>query len=391
MPGDCVNPYVCEWGIGYLWRWMNWISRADVYVLALLFVYSAVSFLRVSRHYCLVRRRHEIDSAVWKKLSADLSTAVNNLKSIAFIAPYLGLAGTCFGIMGIFRGIAMEVHEVRAMMAAIVAASLITTAAGILVAVPATCFYNYLCTRIDLVEGGNETQRTRRFQARRLPLNKRSAGAPVFAVIAAISLAIIVAICTPFFPPREPMGLGVGLTSAGCESDLLDRVVVLRITDTGKLLLNGERQERENLAVRLSAIYSTRRHRTIYLLADDEVPFQTVADTISLVRSTPAVASASSSLDISVNLLLSRAPCSDSAVVRSTQSGPSDKTNPKHVESPTEGDVSWDPIVCWGCPTSGDVVAFFIFGLVLCAPIFVLIRRVRTRKRESAQPQRFLE
>ncbi len=297
MPGDCVNPFGCEWGIGYLWRWMNWISRADVYLLALLFVYSAVAFIRVSRNYSLVRRGHEIDSAVRKNLTADLSTAANNLKSIASIAPYLGLAGTCFGIMGMFRGITMEVHAVRAMMAAIGAASLITTAAGILVAVPATCFYNYLCTRIDLVEGeafGNETQRTRRFQARGFPLNKRSAGAPVFAMIAAICLAIIVAVCTPFFPPREPTGLGVGLTSAGCESDLPNRVVVLRITDTGNLLLNGERQERENLAARLSAIYSTRMHRTIYLLADDEVPFQTVVDTISVVRSPPAVASASS-------------------------------------------------------------------------------------------------
>ena len=108
MPGACLNPYGCEWGIRYLWRWMNWIGRSDVYLLALLLAYSVAAFLRVSWRYCVARRASGIDSPGRRKLVADPSTAVSSLKSIAFTAPYLGLAGTCFGIMGIFRGIGME-------------------------------------------------------------------------------------------------------------------------------------------------------------------------------------------------------------------------------------------------------------------------------------------
>ena len=61
MPGACLNPYGCEWGIGYLWRWMNWIGRGDVYVLALLLAYSVAVFLRASWRYCVARRAREID------------------------------------------------------------------------------------------------------------------------------------------------------------------------------------------------------------------------------------------------------------------------------------------------------------------------------------------
>src|SRR5579862_9578271 len=73
------------------------------------------------------------------------------------------------------------------------------------------------------------------------------------------------------------------------------------------------------------------------------------------------------------------------------QSEPCDKTIPKPVESQTSGEVGWDPVVCWDCPTPGEVPAFFFVGLVLCAPMFILIRRVRTRKLESAKAHRFLE
>jgi hypothetical protein len=396
MPGACLNPYGCEWGIGYLWKWVTWPGRLDLLVLALMLAYAVVVSIRVSYRCHLARPIHGIDpgSSNRRRLLADLRSEARNLKSIAFIAPYLGLAGTCVGLLNLFRGIGMERHAVMLLMAAEAAAALLTTAAGILVAIPAVFLYNHLCTRIELLAGessDNETQRISCFQPRRFPLRKRSPDIPVFAIIAAISFAIIVAVCTLFFPPRESTGFGVGLTSAGCDYDLLDRVVVLRLTNAGKLLLNSEQQERENLSARLSAIYTPRMHRTLYLLADDQVPFQTVADTISIVRNTTAVAASSSSLNITVHLMLPRAPCSDYAGVRSSQSRLSEKTNPKHVESQTEEEASWDPIVCWDCPTLGEIAAFFLAGLVLCAPIFLLIQRVMTRKRESAQQRRFLE
>lgn len=305
MLGACLNPYGCEWGIGYLWRWMNWIGHADVYVLAVLLVYGVSVFVRVSWRYWLARRAREIDR---RKLVADLSTAVRSLKSIAFTAPYLGLAGTCFGIMGMFRGIAMEVHAVRAMMTAILAAALVTTAVGILVAVAATCFYNLLCTRIDLLE--NESLGCGRF-----PLRKRFSEFPAFALIAAPLVAMAVAAFMSFASFREPKGLGIELASARCEYAGDDRLIVLHITNGSRLFLNSEQQSWNTLTGRLAEIYGARVHRILYLLADDDVPFQTVADAIDIAQNTQG---GTSSLNIAVRLITPKAmnaPCPEPVAI----------------------------------------------------------------------------
>jgi hypothetical protein len=108
MPGACLNSYRCEWSIGYLWRWMNWFGHLDVIVLALLLAYTLAVFIRVSYRYHVARQARVIDSASRRKLAAELNIEVGNLKSIVSTAPYLGLVGTCFGIMSAFRGIAMQ-------------------------------------------------------------------------------------------------------------------------------------------------------------------------------------------------------------------------------------------------------------------------------------------
>ncbi len=60
------------------------------------------------------------------------------------------------------------------------------------------------------------------------------------------------------------------------------------ITDADKLLLNQEQEDWNALAGRLSEIYSMPEHRTLYLLADSGVPFQTVAHALDTVESAPA-------------------------------------------------------------------------------------------------------
>jgi biopolymer transport protein ExbD len=279
--GACLNPYGCEWSIGYLWRWMNWIGRVDVYLLAIMLAYS-VAVVLVPWRNSVARRAREIGCPDRRKLVAELSTAARSLKSIAFAAPYLGLAGTCFGIMGIFRAIAMEVHAVRAMMAAILAAALVTTAAGILVAVSATCFYNYLCTRIELLEGELLIESI----GCRFPSRKRFSEFPAFALIAAPTLAMAVAALMSFASFREPRGLGIEVASARCKYEGEDRLIVLRISNGGRLFLNSEQQNWNTLASRLAEIYSLRVHRILYLSVDDGAPFQTVADAIDIAQNT---------------------------------------------------------------------------------------------------------
>ncbi len=59
-------------------------------------------------------------------------------------APFLGLLGTVWGVMSAFGGIAQQGTATLAAMAPGVAAALITTVAGLLVAIPAMFGYNWL-------------------------------------------------------------------------------------------------------------------------------------------------------------------------------------------------------------------------------------------------------
>lgn len=55
-----------------------------------------------------------------------------------------------------------------------------------------------------------------------------------------------------------------------------------------QLFLNSERQDSGGLAGRLSKIYGMEVHRSLCLLADEGVPFQTVANVLDTVKNTPA-------------------------------------------------------------------------------------------------------
>jgi len=322
MHGVCLNswhPYECDWSVGHLWHWMNWVVRLDVIVLALMLAGVVVVVARISYRYYLARRGREIDSASRRKLAAVLSIELGSLKAIASSAPYLGLAGTCVGIMSSLGfGGDMEKNTFLTMVAANMAASLAATAAGILVAVPATCSYNYLCTRIDLLErelSNDPPAQISRYRqgTQRLGLTKRFSQLPAFALIAAPGLAALVSLYTPYFAPREPTGLELELASTRCEHDGNDRLIVLHITDAGKLFLNTEREDWNGLSGRLSEIYSVRVHRTLYLVADDGVPFQTVGDALDIVENAPVAVGPQTAgmrmdkLDITVRLVTQRA------------------------------------------------------------------------------------
>jgi hypothetical protein len=53
--------------------------------------------------------------------------------------------------------------------------------------------------------------------------------------------------------------------------------------------------------------------------------------------------------------------------------------------------VGWDPVTVWDGPNSGEVVGFFVLGLFVSAPIFVLVRRLRSRNNESEAAKKVLE
>lgn len=80
-------------------------------------------------------------TALWQKISY--------LNNIGVIAPLMGLLGTVWGMIGAFSAIALDSAQVKGLtMAYNVSQAMITTAAGLLLAIPALVAYYYLRGRV---------------------------------------------------------------------------------------------------------------------------------------------------------------------------------------------------------------------------------------------------
>ncbi len=97
------------------------------------------------------KNRSDITDALSIALMEHLNGLERNLSiigTIAVIAPFVGLFGTVLGIIRAFQDIALKGNSTPAVVAAGVSEALITTAAGLFVAVVSVVFFNYFKTRI---------------------------------------------------------------------------------------------------------------------------------------------------------------------------------------------------------------------------------------------------
>ena len=103
----------------------------------------------------LINRRHEraiikesIEEA-GRHVAYDLERYLNTLGTIAAISPLMGLLGTVFGMIRMFA--ALKTHGVGdpSALSGGIAEALITTAAGLMVAIPALYFHRFFRGRVD--------------------------------------------------------------------------------------------------------------------------------------------------------------------------------------------------------------------------------------------------
>lgn len=81
----------------------------------------------------------------------DLERYLNTLGTIAAIAPLLGLLGTVIGMIKVFTEIMLQGTGNAAVLAGGISEALITTAAGLSVAIPALIMHRFFSRRIDTV------------------------------------------------------------------------------------------------------------------------------------------------------------------------------------------------------------------------------------------------
>ena len=82
-------------------------------------------------------------------VNAELKRGVSSLATIGSTGPFVGLLGTVVGIINAFAGMSSEKTSGLSAVAGGISEALVTTAIGLLVAIPAVMMFNYFTNRVE--------------------------------------------------------------------------------------------------------------------------------------------------------------------------------------------------------------------------------------------------
>ena len=111
----------------------------------------------INRHLSRELVRESIEET-GRFVAHDLERFINTLGTISTITPLLGLLGTVIGMIKVFTVITAVGVGDPATLAGGISEALITTAAGLTVAIPSVIFYRYLKRKIDELVVGMEQE-----------------------------------------------------------------------------------------------------------------------------------------------------------------------------------------------------------------------------------------
>ena len=101
--------------------------------------------------------RQRLDDAA-AEVALELDRYLNTLGTIASVTPLLGLLGTVIGMIKVFSVIMAEGVGDASVLAGGISEALITTAAGLTVAIPSLALHRYLRGRVDRLLAGMEQE-----------------------------------------------------------------------------------------------------------------------------------------------------------------------------------------------------------------------------------------
>jgi biopolymer transport protein ExbB len=134
-----------------IWQWVENRALSDKQLMALQ-QHSPLGRVLAAglanRHRDRVVMMEAIEDA-GRHVMHDLERYLNTLATIASISPLLGLLGTVTGMIRTFKAITIAGIGNPTAMASGIAEALITTAAGLIVAIPAFVAYRYLRGKVD--------------------------------------------------------------------------------------------------------------------------------------------------------------------------------------------------------------------------------------------------
>ncbi|MHB8217249.1 MAG: MotA/TolQ/ExbB proton channel family protein [Candidatus Sulfotelmatobacter sp.] len=279
---------------------MGLLRRLDVIVLALMLAGVIAIVGHAAYRYHSIRRSPATDTNRREIFAADLRLRLYTLRSIANTAPFFGLAGSCIGILDSFTGIGMQRWAALALLSSNLSRAPITTAAALLVTVPAIWSHNYLGTLLDLLKikipgSAHETIRQQKRSvgvAQSLPLKKQFSGLPSSAVTVAPCLALVIAGFITFSSFGISMGLPVGLLRTGGRTAREEYfttdpvVIVVAMSGNGSpvIYVNSKKTPLDELGNTVRGELDLRPRRVAYVEAESGVRWTDVANVIDIVE-----------------------------------------------------------------------------------------------------------
>ncbi|MDH4106331.1 MAG: MotA/TolQ/ExbB proton channel family protein, partial [Gammaproteobacteria bacterium] len=134
-----------------VWRWVENRTLSDKQITALQ-LHSPLGRVLAAGLANRDRDRSLMIEAIedaGRHVAHELERYLNALGTIAAISPLLGLLGTVTGMIRTFKAITVAGVGNPTAMASGIAEALITTAAGLIIAIPALVAYRYLRGRVD--------------------------------------------------------------------------------------------------------------------------------------------------------------------------------------------------------------------------------------------------
>src|SRR5229473_693022 len=166
-----------SWDLRSMWASMSVLPRVVVAILFILSIYSFGVMIDRALMYSAARKQSRVfvqqvagalkdgklDEAIAiaernKKshiakvvatVHAEMKRGLSALATIGSTAPFVGLFGTVVGILNAFKGIEQSKATGLSAVAGGIAEALVTTALGLLVAVPAVWAYNYFTNKVE--------------------------------------------------------------------------------------------------------------------------------------------------------------------------------------------------------------------------------------------------
>lgn len=146
--------------INQIWQWLRF-NRIDKHRILALQESSPLGQILasglISRNSIREITKENIED-VGRHVTLSLEKNINTLGTIAAIAPLMGLLGTVIGMIKVFTVITTEGVGNPATLAGGISEALITTATGLLVAIPSLIFYRFFRGKINALVVDMEEQ-----------------------------------------------------------------------------------------------------------------------------------------------------------------------------------------------------------------------------------------